>query len=70
MIPFTVHDFDFVLPEVLIAQHPASERAASRLLRVGETDVSDLRFADLPRLLNPGDLLVMNDTRVIKARLY
>jgi S-adenosylmethionine:tRNA ribosyltransferase-isomerase len=66
----TLHDFDFALPEALIAQHPASIRTESRLLRVGETGVSDLRFLDLPQLLNPGDLLVMNNTRVIKARLF
>ncbi|MDR0674298.1 MAG: tRNA preQ1(34) S-adenosylmethionine ribosyltransferase-isomerase QueA [Zoogloeaceae bacterium] len=66
----TVDDFDFALPEALIAQHPASERAASRLLRVDAAGFSDLRFVDLPRLLNPGDLLVMNDTKVIKARFF
>ena len=65
-------DFDYSLPADLIAQHPPAERSASRLLRVrpGSTPPwEDRRFADLPRLLNPGDLLVMNDTRVIKARL-
>jgi S-adenosylmethionine:tRNA ribosyltransferase-isomerase len=66
----TVHDFDFVLPEVLIAQHPASERAASRLLCVEGADVFDRHFVDLPQRLNPGDLLVMNDTKVIKARFF
>jgi S-adenosylmethionine:tRNA ribosyltransferase-isomerase len=66
----TLHDFDFSLPEALIAQHPAPERSASRLLRVEATGVSDLCFVDLPHLLNPGDLLVMNDTKVIKARFF
>jgi len=62
-------DFDFDLPDALIAQHPAPDRAASRLLRVGADTLEDLAFRDLPGLLRAGDLLVMNDTRVIKARL-
>ncbi len=63
-------DFDFALPEALIAQHPAPERSASRLLdaRAGVA-LPDRVFRDLPTLLEPGDLLVFNDTRVIKARL-
>ena len=66
---FTLSDFDFALPPELIAQHPAAERSGSRLLD-GRTDVPvDRRFRELPSLLNPGDLLVFNDTRVIKARL-
>jgi len=65
----TLADFDFTLPAELIAQHPAAERSASRLLDGrGETPV-DRVFRDLPALLNPGDLLVFNDTKVIKARL-
>ena len=56
------------LPEALIAQYPAKERRGSRLLVVDER-VSDQRFSDLPTLLRAGDLLVFNDTRVIKARL-
>ena len=65
----TLADFDFALPAELIAQHPAAERSASRLLDGrGETPV-DRVFRDLPALLNPGDLLVFNDTKVIKARL-
>ena len=64
-------DFDFDLPEALIAQFPAAERTASRLLRLnGNTGaLQDARFSDLPDFLSPGDLLVFNDTRVIKARL-
>ena len=62
--------FDFPLPPELIAQHPARERSASRLLHVGGTHLADLRFTDLPGLLPPGDLLVFNDTRVIKARFF
>lgn len=68
--PFTVDDFDFVLPPELIAQHPLAQRSASRLLDgTGEAAVHRT-FTELPGLLNPGDLLVFNDTRVIKARLH
>lgn len=63
-----ISDFDYDLPEALIAQYPAQERRGSRLLVVAER-VSDQRFSDLPTLLRAGDLLVFNDTRVIKARL-
>ncbi len=66
---YTLADFDFELPAELIAQQPAPERSASRLLD-GRCDAPlDRHFADLPGLLQPGDLLVFNDTRVIKARL-
>jgi len=66
-----VSDFDFELPEALIAQHPAPERTASRLLclDIDSGALEDRIFADLPDLLAPGDLLVFNDTRVIPARL-
>ena len=67
--PFTASDFDFALPPELIAQHPAAERSASRLLDGRAAEPADRVFRDLPALLNPGDLLVFNDTRVIKARL-
>ena len=65
-------DFDYHLPPELIAQHPAAERSASRLLHVdGRTGaMEDLVFRDIVRLVAPGDLLVVNDTRVIKARLH
>ena len=66
----TVDDFDFDLPAALIAQHPAPSRTASRLLHVRGVTRADLRFTDLPRLLAPGDLLVFNDTKVIRARLF
>ncbi len=64
-------DFDFELPEELIAQHPAARRSDSRLLCVDGTSgaLRDAMIADLPQLLDAGDLLVFNDTRVIKARL-
>lgn len=69
-MPLTLDDFDYALPPELIAQFPAPERAASRLLRLSSGTLSDRRFADLPQFLRSGDLLVFNDTRVIKARLY
>ena len=61
-------DFDYELPDELIARYPASARRASRLLVPG-IDPQDRQFADLPSLLSPEDLLVFNDTRVIRARL-
>lgn len=67
---YTVADFDFDLPPELIAQHPAPERSASRLLDGTGPQPVDRVFRDLPGLLSPGDLLVFNNTRVIKARLY
>ncbi|MDN3919309.1 tRNA preQ1(34) S-adenosylmethionine ribosyltransferase-isomerase QueA [Roseateles violae] len=68
--PYTVSDFDFELPPELIAQHPAAERSASRLLDGRGAEPVDRVFRELPALLNPGDLLVFNNTKVIKARLY
>jgi len=65
-----VSDFDFALPPELIAQHPAPERSASRLLDGRADHPVDRVFRELPGLLNPGDLLVFNNTKVIKARLY
>ena len=62
-------DFDYDLPEDLIARHPARDRRGSRLLEVNER-VADRRFDELPGLLESGDLLVFNDTRVIPARLH
>ena len=67
---FTLADFDFDLPPELIAQHPAAERSASRLLDGRALPPTDRVFRELPELLQPGDLLVFNNTRVIKARLY
>jgi S-adenosylmethionine:tRNA ribosyltransferase-isomerase len=69
MSAHTLADFDFELPRELIAQHPAPERSASRLLDGRGAWPQDRQFRDLPALLEPGDLLVFNDTRVIKARL-
>ena len=66
----TVADFDFALPPELIAQHPAPERSGSRLLDGRGATPVDRGFRELPALLDAGDLLVFNDTRVIKARLY
>jgi S-adenosylmethionine:tRNA ribosyltransferase-isomerase len=67
---FTLGDFDFALPPELIAQHPAAERSASRLLDGTGAGPADRIFRLLPSLLQPGDLLVFNDTRVVKARLF
>ena len=67
---FSLSDFDFTLPEDLIAQHPAAQRSGSRLLD-GRADAPvDRQFAELPDLLQSGDLLVFNDTKVVKARLF
>lgn len=63
-----ISDFDYQLPDDLIARYPAPERRDSRLLVVG-SEIEDRSFACLPTLLRPGDLLVFNDTRVIRARL-
>jgi S-adenosylmethionine:tRNA ribosyltransferase-isomerase len=64
-------DFAYDLPPELIAQHPAAERTASRLLHLDGASgaIADLVFSDIATLLDPGDVLVLNDTRVIKARL-
>ncbi|MHB0974517.1 MAG: tRNA preQ1(34) S-adenosylmethionine ribosyltransferase-isomerase QueA [Thiobacillus sp.] len=66
-----VADFDFDLPPDLIAQFPPAVRGGSRLLHVAASGtLADRWFSELPTLLRPDDLLVMNDTRVIKARLF
>ncbi len=67
---FTLSDFDFELPPELIAQHPAAERSGSRLLDGASATVVDRIFHELPGLLNAGDLLVFNDTKVVKARIF
>lgn len=67
---FTLRDFDFELPTELIAQHPAAERSASRLLDGSSGTAVDRIFHQLPTLLNAGDLLVFNDTKVVKARIF
>lgn len=66
----TVDDFDYALPPELIAQHPPAHRTDSRLLRLSGEQSSDLSFADFPELLQAGDVLVFNNTKVIKARLH
>jgi S-adenosylmethionine:tRNA ribosyltransferase-isomerase len=67
-----VADFDYDLPPELIAQQPPAERGQSRMLVMSRATCAlrDASFAEFPSLLNPGDLLVLNDTRVIPARLY
>lgn len=68
-MPLTLDDFDYPLPPELIAQAPLAQRSASRLLLV-DNPLQDKHITDLPALLRAGDLLVMNDTRVLHARLY
>ena len=65
-------DFDYELPDELIAQHPAEERSLSRMLHVDGANggIVDRQFLDLPLLLRAGDLLVFNNTRVMAARLH
>ncbi|HEY4074519.1 MAG TPA: tRNA preQ1(34) S-adenosylmethionine ribosyltransferase-isomerase QueA [Herbaspirillum sp.] len=67
---YALSDFDFELPQHLIAQTPLPQRGASRLLHVDGEQLIDRHFGDLADLLNPGDLLVFNDTRVLKARFF
>ena len=67
---YSLSDFDFDLPPSLIAQTPLPERSASRLLQVDGVVLTDRSFADIVDLLAPGDLLVFNDTRVLKARFF
>ena len=67
---FTLSDFDFALPDNLIAQHPTPERSGSRLLDGRSAQPVDRAFKELPGLLRAGDLLVFNDTKVLHARLF
>jgi S-adenosylmethionine:tRNA ribosyltransferase-isomerase len=67
---FTLSDFDFNLPPELIAQSALTERSASRLLDVRADGFIDRRFSELPDLVDSGDLLVFNDTKVLKARFF
>ncbi len=66
--PMLISDFDYELPAGLIARYPATDRRNSRLLELAD-GMRDRSFSELSQLLRPGDLLVFNDTRVIKARL-
>lgn len=68
-MPLTLDDFDYPLPPERIAQQPLPDRSASRLLLLDDGALDDRMFRDLPTLIEPGDLLVFNDTRVIHARL-
>ncbi|MCB1646636.1 MAG: tRNA preQ1(34) S-adenosylmethionine ribosyltransferase-isomerase QueA [Pseudomonadales bacterium] len=67
-----VSDFEFELPEHLIAKYPAAERTASRLMHldVARGSINHYHFSDLPSLLTPADLMIFNNTRVIPARLF
>lgn len=73
----SVDDYDYELPDTLIARYPLAQRSASKLLYLPAVDqtndghqVKDQLFTDLPGLLNAGDLIVFNDTKVMKARLF
>lgn len=68
-MPLSLDDFDYPLPPERIAQQPLADRSASRLLLLDGDTLEDRMFRDLPALVEPGDLLVFNDTRVIHARL-
>lgn len=63
-------DFSYPLPDELIAQHPPAERSAGQMLVLTRSGIEDRMVRELPQFLQPGDLLVLNDTRVIPARLY
>jgi S-adenosylmethionine:tRNA ribosyltransferase-isomerase len=67
---FTTSDFDFALPPELIAQQPAPQRSGARLLDGSGSTPADRQFRELPMLLREGDLMVFNDTQVVKARLF
>lgn len=67
---YSLSDFDFHLPPELIAQAPLPQRSASRLLQVQRDQLADRVFTDILALLQPGDVLVFNDTRVLNARFY
>ncbi len=68
--PLRLDDYNFILPEHLIAQAPTRPRDASRMLVVRQVGVEDRGVRDLPAMLGPGDVMVVNDTRVIPARLH
>ena len=70
VIQYRTSDFDFDLPNGQIAQTPLDDRASSRLLHVGADVMYDRQFRDLPDCLSPGDLVIVNDARVIRARLH
>ncbi len=67
---YSLSDFDFDLPPELIAQAPLSDRSSSRLLQLSGEHLIDRQFADILSLIQPGDVLVFNDTRVLNARFY
>jgi S-adenosylmethionine:tRNA ribosyltransferase-isomerase len=67
---YSLSDFDFDLPEARIAQVPLLERSASRLLQLDGDQITDRQFSDIVDQLQAGDVLVMNNTRVLKARFF
>lgn len=68
--PVLISDYDYDLPEALIARHPLDARSGSRLLHMAGGVIADKQFTDLAELLSANDLLVLNDTKVMKARLH
>lgn len=70
MKKYALSDFDFHLPDELIAQMPLTQRSASRLLHLDGEQIVDRTFSELVDQFSAGDVLVFNDTRVLKARLY
>ncbi|OOS26293.1 tRNA preQ1(34) S-adenosylmethionine ribosyltransferase-isomerase QueA [Moraxella pluranimalium] len=68
--PVLISDYDYDLPEALIARHPLDARSGSRLLHMADGVINDKQFTDLAELLSANDLLVLNDTKVMKARLH
>lgn len=68
--PLSIDDFNFDLPGDLIAQFPLQNRSGSKLLHVNNFTISHLRFSDIVNLIDPNDLLIVNDTKVMKARLF
>ena len=67
-----VSDFSYNLPEDRIAKFPPKERGTTRLLVLGRDsgEIKDAKYADLDQYLNPGDVLILNDTRVMRSRLF
>ena len=72
LTPNDLDYYDYCLPDNLIANMPTNERTESRLMRVSKnsSDISHNKFADIINFINPNDLLVINESKVIPARLY
>ena len=66
---FHLEDFDFIMPEQLIARYPKEQRSHSRLLHVQDESIFDRQFTDIIEQFNRGDLLILNNTKVMPARI-